>query len=345
MTLQGYPTSDEFWAAIPAAIAAGVGPDVIGFSDEGNAEYMVNGVLEPLDDLLKEVGMDKSKFVPTLLNGWTYEGKLYGIPYDTSTSMLNINVDMWQKAGLGEYPKTMDELKQAAKALTKGDVKGLAIFINEFHLTQYAHAFGGDWGNGKTIDTKENAAGLQFVVDLFKEGLAITPKQLAASWDGEAFAKGKVAISTGGPWYIGYLKEASPDLKHVGIPMPKGTVDAQSAYSHGFSVTKQSKSKLAAMKLIDYMTRDEAQLKGIENVGYVPAVQTLVSEYIKSSPEFMKGVMDNMAKNGKPFAYPPETKNFNADLCSGMEEIIFVKDTKFTVETLLKGLQDKYAPK
>lgn len=343
--LQGYPTSDEFWAAVPTAIAAGVGPDVIGFSDEGNSDYMVNGVLEPLDDLISQVGMDKGKFVPTLLNGWTYDGKLYGIPYDTSTSMLCINADMWAKAGLKDYPKTMDELKTAAKALTKGEVKGICINLFNFHITQYTHAFGGDWGNGATIDTKENAAGLQFIADLFKEGLAITPQQLSASWDGEAFAKGKAAISTGGPWYIGYTKDANKDMKMVGVPIPMASMQAQSAYSHGLSITKMSQNKPGAMKLIDYMTRDEAQNAEIESVGYVPSVQSLIPNYIKSAPDYMKTIMDNMAVNGKAFAYPPETKGFDADLTKGMQDICLKSNSKLTVEQLLKDLQEKYGPK
>ncbi len=345
VVLQGYPTSDEFWAAVPTAIAAGVGPDVIGFSDEGNSDYMVNGVLEPLDDLITQVGMDKSKFVPTLLNGWTYDGKLYGIPYDTSTSMLSINTGLWAAAGLKDYPKTMDDLKAAAKALTKDDVKGICINLFNFHITQYTHAFGGDWGNGATIDTKENAAGLQFIADLFKEGLAITPQQLSASWDGEAFAKGKVAMSTGGPWYIGYTKDANTDLNMVGVPIPMATTQAQSAYSHGLSITKMSQNKPGAMKLIDYMTRDEAQNAEIDSVGYVPSVQSLIPNYVKSAPDYMKTIMDNMASNGKAFAYPPETKGFDADLTKGMQDICLKGDSKLTVEQLLKDLQTKYGPK
>lgn len=344
VVLQGYPSSDEFWAAVPTSIAAGVGPDVIGFSDEGNSDYMVNGALEPLDDLIKEVGMDKSKFVPTLFNGWTYEGKLYGIPYDTSTSMMCINTKMWEEAGLKDYPKTMDEFKAAAILLTKGDVKGICIRLMNFHITQYTHAFGGDWGNGSTIDTKENAAGMNFIVELFKEGLMITSQQLSTAWEGEAFAKGKVAMATGGPWFIGYTKEANPDMTMVGIPIPKGTTDSQSAYSHGFSITKMSKSKLGAMELINYMTRDEAQIKGIENVGYVPAVQSLLPSYITSVPNYMKMVMDNLSLNGKAFAYPPASKGFDSDLTKGMEEICLSSKPALTVEQLLKDLQAKYGP-
>lgn len=71
----------------------------------------------------------------------------------------------------------MDEVRTAAEALTTDSVKGLCININEFHLTQYVKAFGGGWGKGETINTPENAQGLQYLIDLYQEGVAITPSE------------------------------------------------------------------------------------------------------------------------------------------------------------------------
>ncbi|CAH0119339.1 hypothetical protein PAE9249_01838 [Paenibacillus sp. CECT 9249] len=339
--LQQYPTSDEFWKAVPAAIAAGVGPDIIAMSDEGNYEYIAKGVLEPLDELIDKVGFDKSRISASLYKGWTDNGKLYGIPYDSSTSMMSINKDLFDKSGISKYPETMDEVVELAKAMTNDGMKGIVGSIDPFHITQYVHAFGGDWNFGKTINSPENIQGVQFFVDLFlKHNVAIAPIEVGAPWDGEVFAKEKGAMSTSGPWYVGYLKEANPELKLIALPMPKGTVDAQSAYSHGLSVLQSSKNKEAAMKVIDYALRDEAQLSAIETVGYSPAVSSLLPKYLEQYPD-LKPVFDNMEKAGMPFAYPEQTKSFNADLVKGVEEIIF-KGGKKSVEELLNELQEKY---
>jgi len=342
--MQQYPTSDEFWKAVPAAIAAGTGPDIIAMSDEGNYEYIAKEILEPLDEWIGKVDFDKNRISAPLYKGWSDKGKLYGIPYDSSTSMLAINKDLFDKSGMTKYPETMDELVELAKAMTKDGMKGIVGSIDPFHITQYVHAFGGDWNFGKTINSAENKKGVQFFVDLFlTHKAAIAPIEVGAPWDGEVFAKEKGAMSTGGPWYVGYLKEANPNLKLVALPMPKGTVDAQSAYSHGLSILKGSKNKEAAMKVINYALRDEAQLNAIEVVGYSPAVSMLLPKYLEKYPE-LKPVFDNMEKAGMPFAYPEQTKSFNADLVKGVEEIIF-KGGKKTVEELLNELQDKYGQK
>ncbi|WP_158081656.1 hypothetical protein [Paenibacillus selenitireducens] len=55
----------------------------------------------------------------------------------------------------------------------------------------------------------------------------------------------------------------------------------------------------------------------------------------------MKPVFDNMEKAGLPFAYPEQTKAFQADLSKGVEEIIF-KGGKKPVKELLDELQKKY---
>ena len=342
--LQQYPTSDEFWKAVPAAIAAGVGPDIIAMSDEGNYEYIANGVLEPLDELIETVGFDKSRITTSLYKGWTDSGKLYGIPYDSSTSMLAINKKMFDQSGITKYPETMDEMLELAKAMTKDGVKGIVGSIDPFHITQYVHAFGGGWNFGKTINSAENVKGLQFFVDMYlKSKVAIAPIEIGAPWDGEVFSKEKGAMSTAGPWYVGYLKEANPELEMVALPMPKGTVNAQSAYSHGLSILKGSKNKEAAMKVITYALRDEAQVDAIETVGYSPAVSALLPKYLEKYPE-LKPVFDNMEKAGMPFAYPEKTKAFHADLLKGVEEIIF-KGGKLPVKELLDELQEKYGQK
>lgn len=344
--LQQYPTSEEFWTAIPTSIAAKNAPDVIIFSDEGNLEYIANGSLAPLDELIEKVEFDKSIISSSLYDGWTYEGKLYGIPGRAGTSMLSINKKMLEKAGITEYPKTMDELVEMAKKLTNDDegVYGLCANIHEFHISQYIHAFGGDWNFGKTINSPENIEGLQFFVDLYtKHKVAVNPKQIGASWDGEVFAKEKAAMSTGGPWYLGYVKETNPDLEIIPLPIPKGTVESQTAYSGGYAILSQSKHKEEAMKLIKYSLRDEASIDLAETVGDAPSATKVLPKYLEANPE-LKPVFEHMTKVGMPFKYPVDTKNFTAELVKGVEEIIYKPGSK-TVKQLLDDLQKEFGTK
>lgn len=64
-----------------------------------------------------------------------------------------------------------------------------------------------------------------------------------------------------------------------------------------------------------------------------PRGTALLPKYLEKYPD-LKPVFDNMGKSGMSFAYPEQTKSFNADLVKGIEEIIF-KDGAKSVEQLL----------
>ncbi len=244
LKIKQYPSSEQFWNTLPGEIAAGVAPDFIKLTNEGAFEYINKGLFAPLDELLGPAGVDMSRFTPSAVNIWkkkTVNNTRFRISICLLCSLLTKKCG--KKAGLGDYPKTWDEVEAAAKKLKTKDVAGITINIDAYHITNYAKSYGGGWGNGKTISTPENVQALQKIFDMYKEGVAVTPKALGYGWDGEVFANGKSAMTTGGYWYKGYLKDAAPNLKYVVLPVPKGTVNASTMISDGYVVLKDAKKQ------------------------------------------------------------------------------------------------------
>lgn len=344
---QYYPTQQEVAKIIPASVASGTAPDIISVTNEGAFEYIVNGLVAPMDELAPKAGLDlQSRYSDAVLNTWRYEGKLYGIPTTVGTSTFAVNLDMWEKAGLGELPQTFDEVLAAAQKLTdkNAGVYGICVNIDQFHITQYIHAFGGGWGFGKSINSPENEKGLQFFVDLYtKYQVAVTPNQLGLGWDGEVFAKGKAAMSTGGPWYKGLLTESAPDMKYKLLPIPKGTAQRPILYGGGYCIMEGAKNKELAMKVINYMERDFAVEERLKIDGNIPAVSSIVPKYIELNPD-MKDIVDKAFSDGVFFNYPLDSTRFFSELTKGVEEVIFKPGSK-TVKQLLDELQAKFAGK
>ena len=338
MSIQMYASDQEFYTAVPVALAAGTGPDI--FTDEPTLEYINNGLISELDSYLDEVGFDWGSYSKTAKDGCQYDGKTYAVPYSTSVSALAVNMDMLNAAGIESVPKTMEELKTAAKAMTKDGVYGLCIWPTEHHLSQYIHAFGGDWGYGKTINSPENAEGLQFVVDLFKEGCAVTPNQVGASWDGEAFANGLVAMSTGGNWYLGAVEGVNPDLNFELVPVPGDENGVETLQLGTLLMSESCSHKKEAAEVMKYMVSPENLEKNIE-LGDVPSTDDLRTQAMEATPalDALFSVSDDI---GRPFAYPEKKKEFASALSSGMEDIIFRGGDGNTVEALLENLQAEY---
>lgn len=338
LKIKQYPSSDQFWSTLPGEIAAGVAPDFIKLSNEGAYEYVNKGLFAPLDDLISQSGVDMKRFTEDSLNIWKVNGKQYGIPNSVMPAMFFINEDMWKKAGLGAYPTTWDEVQAAAKKLKTGDTYGIVVNIDPYHITNYVKSYGGGWGNGKTINSPENAKGLQKIFDMYKDGVAVTPKAVGYGWDGEVFANGKAAMTTGGYWYKSFLKDAAPNLKYVALPVPKGTTDGSTMISDGYVVLKDTKNKQEALQAAYYMTNDATQTEFMNN-GLNPAVASLSAKFFDANPEF-KSVQPAL-KTSTDFGYPADTKKFQDALVNQLESTL-IGGAKKTPQEILDTLQQQF---
>jgi len=338
LKIKQYPSSEQFWNTLPGEIAAGVAPDFIKMSNEGAYEYINKNLFTPIDDQIQCTGIDMSRFPESSMNIWNVVGIMYGFPNTVMPAMFLINEKMWKDAGLGAYPTTWDEVIQAAKVLNKGDVKGIIVNLDAFHITNYVKSFGGGWGYGKTINSPENVKALELIIDMYKEGIAVTPKSLGFGWDGEVFSNQKGAMSTGGYWYKGYLKDANPDLKYVALPIPKGTTNGSTMSSDAYIVLKDAKNKEAALKAAYYMTNDETQ-KAFMELGFNPALTSLSGQYFEKNPEF--SALKPALEYSTDFEYPTDTKRFTDALVQELEALILGGSGK-TAQQILDDIQSQF---
>ncbi|PLS10375.1 ABC transporter substrate-binding protein [Neobacillus cucumis] len=339
LKVKQYPSSEQFWNNLPGEIAAGVAPDFIKISNEGAYEYVNKGLFTSIDDdMITSAKIDMNRYNSNGVNIWKFNDKQYGLPFNQMPAMFFINTDMWNKAGLGDYPKTWGEVEAAAKKLTTKDVYGIGLNIQPFHITNVIKSYGGDWGNGKTINSEENIKGLQEILDLYKEGLAVTPKTLGYGWDGEVFANGKAAMTTGGNWYKGYLKDANPDLKYAVVPVPKGAAEASTMISDAYVLLKDTKHKKEALQAAYYLTNESVQ-KAFMKLGVNPSIQSLSDQYYKENPEF-KAIEQSQA-SATDFAYPKETKKFTDELVKQLEDTI-LGGKKKSAKEILDDIQKQF---
>lgn len=339
-----YPTYDDQLNQMPQQLAAGTIPDVIVWDNSAPvAQYAQQGAIRSLDDLATQNKIDLSAFPDALVKSWKIDGKLYGIPSYLQNSAFVFNKDLLKKAGITTQPTTMDEVATAARTVkAKTGKPGLVLLDNLFHLTQYALAFGGGWGNGKTINSAQNKAGLQYLVDLFSQGAATTPNKLGATWDGEAIANNKAAMSDGGPWYIGFMQSSAPKLSYALTPVPAadGGSPFVATYGGSYSISAHAKAPKAAMKLISFLTNEQSEKAIITTkTGFVPARSTYIQQYRTSAPQY-SAITDSLLANGKTLDYPVKAVQFGNALVAGFENITARKSG--SVSALLDDLQKQY---
>ncbi len=341
-----YPTYDDQLHMLPTQFAAGTAPDVIRWDNAAPwTQYAAEGVILPLNDLLKETSIDLSAFPKALVDGWTIDGKLYAIPMYLQNSAFVYNLDVLEEAGITTLPTSMQEVRQVAQTVKEKTGKsGLVILPNLFHIYQYILAFGGSWNYGRTINSPENVAGLQFLVDMFVEDeTAATAQQLGTTWDGEAISQNKAAMSDGGPWYIGFMKAVAPDVRYSLLPIPTNQPGEffVVTYGGGYSISSSAKDPVATIKLVEFLSTEAAQEAIITTeLGFVPAMTKFLDDYVAKTPEYAP-FTESVLSQGRTLDYPPKMAEFETDLLTGFEQLVF-RPGSTTVQELLDSLQSKY---
>lgn len=83
----------QLYAALKVALTAGKAPDIF-YGEVDQTEYIDNGFLLPLDDLITWQNIE-----PWARKAWTFNGKAYGFPLEISTNELYYNTDLLKKFG------------------------------------------------------------------------------------------------------------------------------------------------------------------------------------------------------------------------------------------------------
>ncbi|MEV4754265.1 extracellular solute-binding protein [Micromonospora sp. NPDC049559] len=269
------------------ALAGGTPPDVF-YVDAGRfADYASVGALEPYGDRLA----DADDFYPTLRTAFTRDGKLYCAPKDFSTLALEINTDLWNKAGLtdADVPTTWEQLTAVSQKLKAKGVTPLAIGDTRDRVGAFLKQAGG-WitspdGKQATADSPENLQALQYVKGLLTAGLARYPKQLDAGWAGEAFGKGKAAMTIEGNWIKGALQNDFPNVKYTVHPLPAGPKgQATLSFTNCWGIAAKSKYKEQAIKFVEAMTSADQQLAFAKAFGVMPSRQSAKDRYVQQFP-------------------------------------------------------------
>jgi len=258
--------------------------------------FAENGWIVPFEEIRAEYpdiidpDLDLDDFFPLVLEAFgSWNGKVYGLPFDNYSGLLFYNRCMLEEAGFDGPPGTWQELKDAyAPALTTEDQHAFAL-QSKRNETQSADSFarmlwpfGGsflDENFRSNLSSEESLAGLRFRQEL----MAYMPEGIVAYDHAEtvnALAQGDVAMITEWSAFYPTLKnpETSAVAECIGVaPEPAGPAGRKPALG-GFSLAVAAQAdedeKAAAWLMIQWLTSKENAREYLERGG-VPARQSV----------------------------------------------------------------------
>ena len=323
------PITGDYWAAISTMVASGEEPDIYYMDIFQFPFYVSKQVLSPLDDFMAASGVSKEEFIPSLINAFSAEGKVYGIPKDFNTLALFYNKAYFEAAGLDEPTDdwTWDDLKAAAVALSKPDesIYGFGVPPDAGRFPVFVFQNGGhimseDFSD-TLLDSPEAIKAAEFYTGFRADGSGAIPSDVGEGWQGTAFGKGSLAMVYEGGWLIPYLNEQFPETQYGAVVPPAGPAgEGNLVFTVAYVISKNSKNPEAAWKVIDFLTNEESQITVLTSGFALPSRAVLKDhEYFETHPA--SAAIFRGAAFATPFMWGVHGSDVNDQMSKALERV------------------------
>jgi multiple sugar transport system substrate-binding protein len=119
----------DYHDTIVSRSTANTPTDLLYSSDHWLQEWASAGWLEPLDTHFPTVKDYMPEMAPYAVQGMTYDGHVYGLPYYADTLIFVYNEDHLKQAGFDKPPTTWEELTEQAKAIKEKGISEYPLIL------------------------------------------------------------------------------------------------------------------------------------------------------------------------------------------------------------------------
>jgi len=262
-------------------------------------KYVVNDlIIAAPDDVAATVKKDALN--DGVLEGGTYQGKVYGPIYSGDWQTLYYNKDMLKEVGLNadKPPQNWDQYIEAGQKLAKKDAGGRLVRAGiSLRKTGHAQGIAAKWfafffsAGGQEfsddytkalINSEAGVAAVQLYQDILYKW-KIDSIDVVADWKG--FAQKTVAMFNRGPWVPAALKGAAPDMvagvNYGTTHIPKKKISSSIGSGYPLVVTKKCITPNAAWRFISWFMSPEVYSRFIESSGQFPMTKSVAKMYDK----------------------------------------------------------------
>lgn len=283
---------DQYWTALTTAMISGDAPDVFVNHVTRLPEMSANQVITDLAPLIDEASYDTSGYLPGLLDNWSRDGAVYGLPKDWATVALGVDTEKLQAAGLsmddladlswnpedgGSYQQVIAKLTVDSDGV-HGDQDGFdGNSVETFGLVINPLSPGGEtewsylaastgwqfidapWATEYRFDDPRLAATLGWLRDLGRKHHFMPMQEQTGKLGAETLMfSDKGAMTVVGSWLIGQYNQTKPSIAFAPVPAgPKGRKSMFNGLAD--SIWTGSDVPDASWKWVQFLGSDECQ--------------------------------------------------------------------------------------
>ena len=311
------------WPGYPqltAQLAARDPPDIVTMHQDFIADYQVRGLLEPIDDLLREAGIGPQHFTAAARRGVVKNGRVWALPWDTVGGLWHVNTRLFAQAGLMRdgrpiLPNSPEELFAHARQFRErtgfpyfiqSQVNDPATHVRNFYsylLAQHVVVF------PDAQHIRLNTPEARQVVALFRrlneERLTTTDQDNPAAI--AAFMNGQGGVFPTGTWMIGSFHQEAvtagrPLFQSYGVyPYPRlWGRPAPVVGGHSWVVPRRDRTpaqRRALARLLRFMAAHNFDWS---RTGHLPAFEAVVRSAAFQQLPYRADIAP-LASTGTPF--------------------------------------------
>ncbi|UUZ90421.1 ABC transporter substrate-binding protein [Paenibacillus sp. P25] len=295
---------DENLNKLKASLDSNSGPTMVQMYEIGDRFMIDTKAITPVQKFIDADKYDLSQLEENILNYYTYDGKLYSMPFNTSNPILYYNKDLFKAAGLDpeKPPATYEEMADYAKKLTKDNVAGGSIAIYAWLMEQFFANQGAELvnnGNGRTSPATESLVSSEAGVKTLTWWKQMvddkTMLNLGRKSDDtkKAFLAGQIAMTLDSTASLRGIVSSAEGKFQVGtgfLPKPadakEGGVIIGGASNYILSNRPEAEQK-GAWEFMKFLADPKQQAYWNVNTGYFPITKKAYDERL---------VKDNMTK-------------------------------------------------
>jgi multiple sugar transport system substrate-binding protein len=285
-----YSTTKE---QVVAGAAAGTMSDVVGLDGAWVSDFVKQGSLASMTELMTAAGYDASGLAAQI----QLDGQTYMIPVVNFVYPVFVNLDLMEAAGVAAPPTTRSEFADAAAKLTNPDanVSGWVLPLSleqpngiQNDVMSWLWASGGSMMKDGMPDLTNDGvrAVAEYIKGLYDAGV-IAPGAFSLKEQDkvEEFVNGRVGMMISSLAHINMIRERNPDLNFAITALP-----AEDGYtgkrglpyaSWGIGVASNSPHQAEAWKLVEFLMSPETNTK-------LSSIANAFPGNVNSTPDFVQ---------------------------------------------------------
>ena len=350
------------------------GPDVMQLYDIGTKWMIDSEYAIPMQDMIDKNDYDIASLEKNILDYYTIDGKLYSMPFNSSTPILFYNKTAFSEAGLTDkdIPTNFKEIievssKLAVKEGDKVSRYGYAMQIYGWFFEQFLIKQGLDYaneGNGRKGDATEvvfnSNDGALNIIEGWKEHVdygVVGNFGRDSQNTLDAFSSGNVAMIVASTASLGDLKSKIGDNFELGTAYFPSVLERDNG---GVSVGGASlwimnngddERENAAFEFIKFMVSEQTQVKWSQATGYFSVSKKAYElpemvEYLNKNPEFKTAIEQLREENNSSGAilgiFPEARASIEENIEKVLNNEITSKEAVKNMSKTINSALEKY---